>query len=92
MVQREDFGLPARTFLYTLDQIAFMLSLSEQTLKTHYIHYYGRSVGPRPHDRMEAKDIAPNGEKPEWRVAEAEFIRYLKYKGFRIFERIIINR
>lgn len=83
----ESFGLPPRIFLYTLDQIATMLQVSDHTVKTLYLHYDGRSVGNRPADRMVARNIAPAGEKPDWRVAEKELMRWMRYKKFRFYTR-----
>lgn len=77
--------MPMRVFMYTLDQIATMLCIEEKALKQNYLHYIGRSVGVRPPDRMEAKNIAPEGQPTEWRVVEREFIRWLRYKGFRVY-------
>jgi hypothetical protein len=80
-------GLPVRAFLFTLDQVAYMVGVSEAHLKTHYVHYYGRSIGSRPPDRFMTRNIAPAGEKPDWRVTERELIRWLKNRGFRVYER-----
>jgi hypothetical protein len=76
--------LPARSFLYTIDQIASLLSAKVSTVKG-WLHYENRSAGVRPTSRMKAVDIAPAGEAPEWRVEEREFIRWLKHKGIRIY-------
>lgn len=89
--ERDRFDLPPRPFLYTLDQIATMLNLELQTVKTSHIHYDKRSVGVRPGHKMVARNIAQEGEKPEWRVAENEFIRYLRKRGFRIYSRTTLN-
>ena len=84
----EDVGLPVRAFLYTLDQIAYMLSVSEDRVRNSgMVHYQGRSVGAKKPDRMMARDIAGPNESPDWRVAEQEFIRWMKRKGFRIYQR-----
>lgn len=80
-------GLPPKPFLYTLDQIAFLLDLSEQQVKRSYIHYEGRSVGVCPRTHMVARNIAPPGERLEWRVAERELIKWMRFKGFRYYER-----
>lgn len=85
--EREQFNMPPRVFLYTLDQIATMLAVELQYVKAHLIHYDRRSVGSRPLDKMAARNIALEGDKPEWRVAEAELIRYLRRRGFRIYDR-----
>lgn len=84
---RENLGLPLRVFLYTVDQIALMLGTTEVDVKRRYLHYEGREVVPRPHGKMLARNIADDGEKPEWRVAEPELVRWLRYKGFRLYVR-----
>jgi hypothetical protein len=83
----EKVGLPVKPFLYTLDQIAFLISIEERTLKTSYLFYQDRSVGAPPKNKIRAVNIAPTGETPNWRVAEREFVRWLRYKGFRYQER-----
>lgn len=80
-------GLPVRNFLYTVDQIAFLIEVSEATVKQSYLHYEGRSTGVCPKDRMIARNIAPVGEKPEWRVLDTAFVRWMRFKGFKVYER-----
>ncbi len=79
-------GLPQRPFLYTLDQIATLLAVDEAALRAS-VHFEGRSVGARPVKKMLARNIAPEGRRPDWRVAERELIRWLRTKGFRFYER-----
>ena len=81
-----EVGLPVRVFLYTLDQIATILQVEEKDLRK-YVHFQDRSVGARPLDMMQARNIAPAGEKPEWRVADRELERWLSRRGFRIYVR-----
>lgn len=88
---RKEIGLPVKPFLYTLDQISVLIEVPVDNLKTHYLHYDGRSIGPRPKDRMLARNIAPAGVTPEWRVAQNEFVRWLRHKGFRYYDRGWIN-
>lgn len=64
-----------------------MLDVSELTLKQKYVYFEGRSIGSRANNLMMARNIAPAGEKPDWRVAEREFIRWMRVKGFRYYER-----
>lgn len=78
--------LPQKTFLYTVDQIATMINVSERTCKQKHLFYSGRSVGSHDLDRMFAVNIAPEGSRPDWRVSEKEFKRWLKRKGFRFRE------
>jgi hypothetical protein len=79
-------GLPPRPFLFTIDQIATMLSVAESTVRMKYVYYWGRSTGSRPRDKMMARNIAPDGEKPEWRILDRELVRFLRVKGFRMYE------
>ena len=84
-------GIPTRVFLYTLDQLCVMLDLEEVTLRTHYIYFEGRTIGTRSKHLMIARNIAKPDAKPEWRVAEREFVRWLKTKGFRHYERGVVS-
>lgn len=85
--QREQFNMPLRVFMYTLDQVSLMTNINLQNLKDNHLHYAQRSIGPRPLGKMLARNIAVDGDKPDWRIAEQEFIRWLRYKGFRIYNR-----
>lgn len=89
--KREQVGLPMRPFLYTIDQIAALLDMKEQTLKTHYIFFAGRSTGDKSPQHMMARNIAPPDQKPVWRVAEQDFMRWLRMKGFRIYEHSLLK-
>lgn len=80
-------GLPLRVFLYTIDQICTMTSIPEKSLRDDYLYYNGRSLGPRPHHLMLATNVAPPKTKPDWRVSEREFVRWLRFKGFRVYDR-----
>lgn len=80
-------GLPVKVFLYTLDQIAAMLEVKVETLKLQMLHYDGRSPGISPKGKLRAHNIMPEGETPEWRITEREFIRFLKHKGIRVYQR-----
>ena len=85
-------GLPIRPFLYTLDQICTLLEVSEDSLKRQYLHFEGRSVGSKPPDRMRAVNILSPPHKPDWRVAEKELIRWMRYMGFRYHEKGYIQK
>lgn len=85
--ERERMSLPPKFFMYTIDQIATMFEVEPLTVKNNYLHYERRSVGSKPGDKMLARNIAPAGEKPEWRVSEQEVIRYLRKRGFRIYNK-----
>jgi hypothetical protein len=83
-------GAPLRPFMYTLDQIATLLNLDLKEFKRFYVHYDQRSIGVPTRDKMKARNIAPEGHTPDWRIIEAEFRRWLRLKGFRLYERASI--
>lgn len=74
--------LPYRPFLYTLDQIATLTAISVQSLKDTHLYFAGRTEGVRNPDLLVAHNIVPPPDKPDWRVEEREFLRWLKRKGF----------
>lgn len=73
--------------MYTLDQIATMLAISEETLIAQLIYFEGRSSGMPSSQLIRARNIAPRHKVPVWRVSEREFIRWLRNKGFKLYER-----
>ena len=79
-------GLPPRVFLYTLDQISVMIEVGIPQLKNRYVYFEGRSIGRRKNDLMIARNVSPAEQKPEWRIAEREFVRWMRVKGFRYYE------
>lgn len=79
--QLEELRLPPRTFLYTLDQIEMMLGCSRAQLQKH-LFLHGVMPGRTNKDLMVAVNLNPPGEKPDWRIKEGEFVRFLRYKGF----------
>lgn len=80
----ESVGLPPITFLYTLDQIATMLNIKQETLVSKYVYFHLRNTRPKRPDEMIARNIAGPGYTPDWRIAQAELIRWLRFKGFRV--------
>lgn len=82
-------NIPLRVFLYTTDQIAMMIGVQEKDLLRRFLHFDGRTAGFQNMDQMKAVNINSGDENavPEWRVADKEFIRWLKRKGFRVVER-----
>lgn len=84
-------GLPVRPFLYTLDQISVLVDIDEAQLRSQHVHYEGRSVGAATRRRMLARNIAAAEEKPDYRIAEREFIRWLRFKGFKYYERGVVT-
>lgn len=86
-VSHDKIGLPPRPFLYTLDQLSVMLDVPEERIRKAYIYFEGRSIGSRSKQLMTARNIAPGNQNPDWRVAEREFIRWMRTKGYRWYER-----
>lgn len=80
-------GLPPRVFMYTLDQLSVLTQISEQQLHVLHIFHEGRDVGVRKPHQMVARNIAPPDERPDWRVVEKEFVRWMKVKGFKYYDR-----
>lgn len=77
-------ALPVRVFLYTLDQLAAILSVDEETLVVRYLYFQGLSTGIQG-NRMMARNVEIDpGQRPRWRVAESEVLKYLRNKGFGI--------
>lgn len=85
--EREKIGLPPRIFMFTADQIATMMELSDVYVKKTLLFYDKREPGLTPKTKMRAVNIAPEGERPEWRVTEREFIRYLRSRGVKFYDR-----
>jgi hypothetical protein len=84
----EKLGLPARPFLWTLDQISVIIDLPLNQLKAGgTIHFEGRSLSTAARGQMIARNIAPPDQTPDWRVAERELIRWLRVKGYKFYDR-----
>lgn len=79
-------GLPTKPFLYTLDQVAGLISVTEKTLKLQHVFFMGKDTGVPPTDRMKALNIR-NDTDPDWRISEKEFVRWLNHQGFHLYER-----
>jgi hypothetical protein len=75
-------ALPQRVFLFTLDQVAQMVAMDLAYMKQRIIYYQGRSVGIKKASLIEAVNISPPDQKPEWRVSEQEVQRWMRAKGF----------
>lgn len=79
---RRRYELPPRPFLYTLDQVADLLVVDLSEIHKKYIYFHGRSTGVKSPKQLAARNIAPDGERPEWRVEEMELIRWFRHTGF----------
>ncbi len=68
-----------------------MLDIPIISLKTHYLFLEGRSIGSRNRGLMTARNIAQTNEHPDWRVSDREFVRWMKVRGFRYYDRGVIS-
>lgn len=80
-------NIPIRTFLYSLEQIEQMIGIPASALAQSYIYFQGRTIGIKRPWMIQARNIAGPDDIPEWRVADREFIRWLRNRGFRVIER-----
>ena len=80
-------NLPPRIFLYTLDQICAICTVKQATLEQTMVYFEGRSLGEKKKTMLRAHNIMPSEATPEWRVADTELVRWMKYMGFRFMER-----
>lgn len=89
MDDRTRLNLPVRPFLYTLDQVATILSMTEASLvKSGYCFFTGRVPGRAHMDELCFINLEADPKaKPNWRVEERELIRWMKRKGFRYVDR-----
>lgn len=83
----EKIGLPPRPFLYTIDQISGILSIPVDALKQRYLYFENRSIGDQDRHLIAARNIAPPADRPDWRISEREFIRWMRLKGYRYYDR-----
>lgn len=81
------FGLPYKAFFWTLDQIAFMLVMDEQKFRMNLVFFDGKMPGVPPNGRMLARNLAEPDQETEWRVSDTELKRWLRFKGYRIYDR-----
>lgn len=83
----ESVGLPRKNFLYTIDQISQLVSVSVPTLRANYLWYHGRSPGRPSKFAIQAHNIKPPGMAgTEWRVEERELVRWMKHMGFTTYD------
>ena len=77
--------LPLREFLYTLDQLALILNVTENALAVQYLYFEGVSAGTRV-GRMSARDISQDPKQRDWRVAESSFRLFCSRRGWTVVE------
>lgn len=88
----QSVGLPPTSFLYTIDQICTLIAMNQDQAMRTIFYFYMRSTGAKSPHHMMVRDISPPNEQPEWRVAEAEFVRWLKLKGYEVTHVPMIRR
>lgn len=89
LMSKEDpstIGLPPRPFLYTIDQLSVLTGISEQRLHQQHVYHETRDIGIKDRHHLTARNIARPDKEPDWRVAEKEFIRWMKLKGFKYYD------
>ena len=80
-------GLPRRPIFYTEDQVAAMLSLPLEKLQGSYLWRVGRDSGVYRNSYLRAVKIPkPDRSIPEFRVAEGELIRWLRFHDLWIYD------
>jgi hypothetical protein len=80
-VAASEVTLPPTPFLYTLDQVAVLIGWPQARLEKQ-VHFIGRSLGGRMQDQLQAMNVAEAGDKPDWRISESEFMRWLIRMGY----------
>lgn len=78
--------LPEPEFFYTLDQVAYLLSVEERWLRQRTF-FYGRNPKRKRLDDLEAINIARQDEDPTWRISHRELTRWLIRHGYKIKKR-----
>ena len=75
---------PARIFLYTLDQVASMLSVTEQELRERFVFFMELNLGTPARNQMRARNIGPRADQPDrdWRISDEELIAWMKRMRF----------
>jgi hypothetical protein len=85
-VDPTEVGLPATPFLFTLDQIAVFLNVSEGDLVHRFIWFSGGTIGRKSPRQIKAVNIQPDPNRTvDWRVSQGEFIRWCKLIGLKVY-------
>lgn len=85
--ERAILGLPPRVFFYTLGQVGAIIEMSEADVLKKVVYLEGREVGRKMRGQLQAINVARGDHTPEWRVEDAELIRWLRHKKIRRFDR-----
>lgn len=85
--RRIPIDLPPKPFLYTIDQVATLISVPMNGIKKH-LFYRGVDTGRSPGHLMRAIDISnPEDAFHDWRVEEAELVRWMRKRGVSTYRR-----
>ena len=84
LAMAKSVGLPVRPFLFTLDQVAGLLCLTQEDLEENYIYFWGRTNARYriSGDYVKAINIAPPDKPPVWRVSEEDLLQWLSRRGW----------
>lgn len=79
--------MPMRPFLFTLDQVAYLIGVTEKDLVENYVYFFGRTEGRyrAGGGYVKAFNIAPSDKPPVWRVSEEDLLRWLESKGYTVY-------
>lgn len=83
---RDRRGLPYQPFFYTVDQVAAFLNLTVESLTKSYLFRVGEDRGVYRKNLLRAVDLCPVETQRDWRVAEAELIRWLRYHNLYLYD------
>ena len=77
--------LPDRTWLFTLDQVAYLLGLGEPTLMKKHVFFVDHDHGTPPRDRLKAVRLGSDNCSHDWRISEKEFKRWCRVKDITLY-------
>lgn len=76
--------MPLVTFLFTIEQVAAMIGVSEHDMHYKYCYFLQRSTGRKGKHQVVARNIAPDDEDPQWRISHQDWVRWLSANGFEV--------
>jgi hypothetical protein len=77
-----ELEIPIRPFFYTIDQVASIMQLPISSIRG-MTYFTGRTNRVRESYKLTAINIALPADKPDWRIEEQEFLRWLKVMGYK---------
>lgn len=88
--KRAYVGLPPRPFFYTLEQISELTCIPIKRMEA-FLYYDRRTLGIKKASHLMVRNLGSPGGEIIWRVAENEFIRWLKAHGIRSRDRFYVK-